>query len=95
MKPDAGAATIVYNTTCLENTRHGIIATGLDVCNANRHLGDGSRRILSQKERGSARAVRAVQNTPVFHTETRVVADVVPDASRYLMTKSNCGVEQY
>ena len=32
--------------------------------------------ILRQRVRGSVRAVRAVRNTRVFQTETRVVADV-------------------
>jgi hypothetical protein len=37
---------------------------------------DPSRQIPRQRVRGSARAVRAVRNTRVFQTETRVVADV-------------------
>jgi hypothetical protein len=37
---------------------------------------DPSLLILCQRVRGSARTVRAVQNTRVFQTETRVVADV-------------------
>jgi hypothetical protein len=56
--------------------RHGIIAAAREVCNATHRLGDGSRLILGQMVRGSARAVRAVRNTWVFQTETRVVADV-------------------
>jgi hypothetical protein len=44
-------------------------------CNATRRLGDGQRVILRQRVRGSVRAVRAVWNTHVFQTETRVVAD--------------------
>jgi hypothetical protein len=43
--------------------------------NATRHLGDGKRVILRQRVRGSVRAVRAVRNTRVFQTDTRVVAD--------------------
>jgi len=43
--------------------------------NATRRLGDGQRVILRQRVRGSVRAVRAVRNTRVFLTETRVVAD--------------------
>jgi hypothetical protein len=37
---------------------------------------DGQRVILRQRVRGSVRAVRAVRNTWVFQTETRVFADV-------------------
>lgn len=37
---------------------------------------DPSRLILRQMVRGSARAVRAIRNTRVFQTETRVIADV-------------------
>jgi hypothetical protein len=48
---------------------------GALLCNATRHLGDGQRVILRQRVRGSVRAVTAVQNTRVFQTETRVVAD--------------------
>jgi len=48
-KPEAGAASVIYNATRL---------------------------ILRQRVRGSARAVRAVRNTRVFQTETRVVVDV-------------------
>jgi hypothetical protein len=40
-----------------------------------RRLGDRSRLILRQRVQGSARAVRAVQNTRVIQTETRVVTD--------------------
>jgi len=75
-KPDAGAASVIYNATRRKNKRHGIIAAAREVCNATRRLGDGSRLILRQRVRGSARAVRAVRNTRVFQTETRVVADV-------------------
>jgi len=38
-------------------------------------LCNGKRVILRQRVRGSVRAVRAFQNTRVFLTETRVVAD--------------------
>jgi hypothetical protein len=38
---------------------------------------DGKHVILRQRVRGSVRAVRAVRNTRVFQTETRVVADVI------------------
>ena len=42
---------------------------------------NGNRLILRQRVRGSVRAVRAVRNTRVFQTETRVVADEVIFAS--------------
>jgi hypothetical protein len=58
-----------------KNKRHGIIDAAREVGNATRRLGDGSRLILRQRVRGSARAVRAVRNTRVFQTVTRVVAD--------------------
>jgi pyridoxal biosynthesis lyase PdxS len=74
-KPDAGAASIIYNATRRKNMSHGIIAAARDVCNATRSLGDGSHLILRQRVRGSARAVRAVRNTRVFQMESRVVAD--------------------
>jgi hypothetical protein len=48
---------------------------GALLCNATRRLGDRQRVILRQRVRGSVRAVRAVWNTRVFQTETRVVAD--------------------
>ena len=47
------------------------------MCNSTRRLGDGYRVILRQRVRGSVRAVRAVRNTRVFLTETRVTADEV------------------
>jgi len=74
-KADAGAASVIFNATCHKNMRHGIIAAARKVCNATHHLGDGSCLILRQSVRGSDRAVRAVWNTRVFQTETRVVAD--------------------
>jgi hypothetical protein len=43
--------------------------------NVTRHLGNGKCVILRQRVRCSVRAIRAVQNTRVFLTETRVVAD--------------------
>jgi hypothetical protein len=58
-----------------KNKRYGIIAAAREVCNATSCLGDGSRLILRQRVRDSARAVRAVRNTRVFQMETRVVAD--------------------
>jgi hypothetical protein len=48
---------------------------GAVLCNATRRLGDGKRVFLRRRVRGSVRAVRAVRNTQVFQTETRVVAD--------------------
>jgi len=48
---------------------------GALLCNATCCLGDGKRVILRHRVRGSVRAVRAVQNTRVVQTETRVVAD--------------------
>jgi len=48
---------------------------GALLCNATRRLGDRQHVILRQRVRGSVRAVRAVRNTRVFQTETRVVAD--------------------
>jgi hypothetical protein len=51
--------------------------SGAVLCNATRRLGDRQRVILRQRVRGSVSAVRAVRNTQVFQTETRVVADVV------------------
>jgi len=50
---------------------------GTLLCNAKRRPGDGKRVILRQRVRGSVRAVRAVQNTRLFLTETRLVADVL------------------
>jgi pyridoxal biosynthesis lyase PdxS len=75
-KPDAGVASVIYNATRRKNMRHGIIATAREVSNATRRSGDGSRLILHQRVRGSARAIRAIRNTRVFQKETRVVADV-------------------
>jgi len=49
---------------------------GAVLCNAACRLDDRQRVILRQRVRGSVRAVRAVRNTRVFQTETRVVADV-------------------
>ena len=52
------------------------MAAASEVCNATRCLGDGSHLIFRQRVRGSVRAVRAVQNTRVFQTETGVIAEV-------------------
>jgi hypothetical protein len=75
-KPDAGAASVIYNATRRNNKRHGIIADTSEACNATHHAGNESHLILSQRVRGSARAVRVIRNTRVFRMETRVVADV-------------------
>jgi hypothetical protein len=87
-RPDAGVASIIYNVTHRSNKRHGIIAAAREVCNATRRLGDGSRLILRHKVLGSARSVRAVRNTRVFQTETRVVADWPPSACPNLLDHS-------
>jgi hypothetical protein len=44
--------------------------------NVTCHLGERKRLILRYRVQVSVRAVRAVQNTWVFQSETRVVADV-------------------
>jgi len=46
---------------------------------------DVQRVILRQRVPGSVRAVRAVQNTRVFLTETRVVADVLNGRVKVLL----------
>jgi hypothetical protein len=74
-KPDAGAASIINNATRPRNKRYGTIAATREVCNATCHLGNGLCLSLRLRVQGSARAVGAVQNTRVFQTETRVVAD--------------------
>jgi hypothetical protein len=74
-KPDDGAASVIFIATRRKNTRHGIIAAAREVCNATCRLGDGSHLILCQRLLGSARAVRAIPNTRVFQTETRVISD--------------------
>ena len=55
------------------------------LCNVTRRLGDVKRVTLHQRVRGSIRAVRAVQNTRVFLTETRVVADVFAQTGEPLL----------
>jgi hypothetical protein len=59
-----------------DSRRFVAVLPGALLCNATRRLGDRQRVILRQRVRGSVRAVRAVWNTRVFQTETRVVADV-------------------
>jgi len=61
---------------------------GALLCNATCRLGDGQRVIFRQRVRGSVRAVRAVRNTRVFQTETRVVADVIQKPTRSLQIHS-------
>jgi len=63
------------NIQCDESKRQGILAPTREVRNSTRRLGDGSRRSLCQKARGSVRAIWAIPNTRVFLTETRLVAD--------------------
>jgi len=58
---------------------------GALLCNATRRLGDRKRVILCQRVRGSVRAVRAVQNTRVFQTETRFVADATDPSKCFQM----------
>jgi hypothetical protein len=67
-----------------KNKRHRILAAAREVCNTTRRLGDGSRLILRQRVRGSARAVRAIRNTRVYQTEPRVVADDTQDATHHV-----------
>jgi hypothetical protein len=83
-KPEAGVASVIYNAMLRKNRRHGIIAAAREVCNETCRLGDMSRLILRPRVRGSARAVRAVRNTRVFQTETRVVADVLETVGEFL-----------
>jgi len=66
----------------------------LMLCNATHRLGDGKRVILRQRVRGSVRAIRAIRNTPVYLTETWVVADKLlscwchPAALQFLLIQS-------
>ena len=53
------------------------VVPGVLLCNATRRLSDGKHVIIHQRVQGSVRAVRAVQNTRVFQTETRFVADAL------------------
>jgi hypothetical protein len=76
-KPDARAASAIYNTTRCKYKRHGIIAAAREVCNMTRPLGNGLHLIVCQRVRGSMKAVRDVWNTRVFEMETRVVADEI------------------
>jgi hypothetical protein len=60
---------------------------GALLCKATRRLGNGQRVILRQRVQGSVRAVRAVRNTRVFQTETRVVADEAEERQLQRMAK--------
>jgi hypothetical protein len=85
-KLDTGVPSVIYNAMRRKNGRHGIIAAAREVCNTTHRLGDGSRLILHQRARSSVRAIRAIQITRVFQTETGVVADDandMEDISRY------------
>jgi hypothetical protein len=53
------------------------------LCNATHRLGDRQRVTLRQRVRDSVRAIRAVRNTRVFLTETRVVADALSVSNWY------------
>jgi hypothetical protein len=83
-KPEAGAASVIYNAMLRKNRRNGIIGSAREVCNETCRLGDVSCLMLHPRVRGSARAVRAIRNTPVFQTETRVVADVLETVGEFL-----------
>jgi len=54
---------------------------GALLCNATCRLRDRKCVFLRQMVRGSVRAVRAIRNTQVFQTETRVFADVEPSTT--------------
>jgi hypothetical protein len=51
---------------------------GALLCITTRFLGDGKGVILSQRVRGSIRAVRAIRNTRVLQMETTLAADEAP-----------------
>jgi hypothetical protein len=74
-KPDVGVVSAIYIVMRHKNKRLVIIADPREVCNASCQLCDLLCRIPCQKVRRSVKAVRAVRNTCVFPTETRVVAD--------------------
>ena len=57
------------------------------LCNTTRRLADRQCIILRQRVRGSVRAIRAVRNTRVFQTETRVVADARAMGSVYFSVR--------
>jgi len=74
-KPDDRAASVIFNATHRKNRRHGIIAAAREVLNTSRPLGNRSRLMLRQRVQRSACTVRAVRNTWLFQTETKVIAD--------------------
>jgi hypothetical protein len=76
-KEDVVFPRMLYCDSRCSQTLTGLLLAlpGALLCNATRRLGDGKRVLLRQRVRGSVRAVRAVRNTRVFQTETRVVAD--------------------
>jgi hypothetical protein len=59
------------------------------LCNVTRRRGDRQQVIVRQRVRGSDSAVRAVRNTRVFGTETRVVADAQQTRQRNLIPNSS------
>jgi hypothetical protein len=66
------------DSTCSQTlTGLSLSLPGAVLCNTTRRLGDRQRVILRQRVRGSVRAVRAVRNTRVLQTETRVVVDMI------------------
>jgi hypothetical protein len=78
-KEDAVFPRMLYCDSRCSQTLPGLSPAlpGALLCNVTRRLGDGKCVILCRRVRGSVRAVRAVRNTWVFHTETSVVADVL------------------
>jgi len=67
---------VVFPRMLYCDSRCSLTLSGLSPALPGALLCNGKRVILCQRVRGSVRAVRAVQNTRVFQTETRVVADV-------------------
>ena len=61
------------------------------LCNVAHHLGDVKRVIPRQSVQGSIRAIRAVRNTQVFQTETRVVADDCREG----IARTGCGLDEH
>jgi len=76
-KEDVVFPRILYCDSRCSQTLPGLSPAlpGALLCNVTRLLGDEKHVILRQRVRGSVRAIRAVRNTRVFQTETRVVAD--------------------
>jgi hypothetical protein len=71
-----------------------LVLPGAVLSNATRRLGDRQSLILRQRVRGSVRAVRAVRNTRLIQTETRVVADGVGQINtvRHSFNLGNAGI---